>query len=280
MKAAQDVALLEEARERYKQWIQDLEALDSTGRQRVDEMVHLLNEYKDVLEVELIMRRGTDFLRRQKGQLKLDNSVMEEFFSRLVDPCILPGVDGLPVTFGPQTAFMSLSFVPTNFAALWETPAVVLKSKDQDFVMGARIYHSFSPQPAFDPADTASGSLVLAALAAECKVNLDKTMFQEAAGTAARLKTGCPVAKYFLLVEYLDMEPEDSRLTEIDNGYLLRRTKRLSARKRSSADAVEKQHKEFPIHPAVVWMFVEQMQSVVTTAYFDPEAALHRGSFV
>ena len=124
------------------------------------------------------------------------------------------------------------------------------------------------------------GCLVLAVLAAECKVNLDKTMFQEAAGTAARLKTGCPIAKYFLIVEYLDMQPEDSRLTEIDSVYLLRRTKRLPANRRSNLDAVERQHKDFPIHPDVVWMFVEQMQTAITTAYFDPDEALRRGSFV
>lgn len=105
-------------------------------------------------------------------------------------------------------------------------------------------------------------------------------MFQEAAGTAARLKMGCPVAKYFLLVEHLDMQPEDSRLTEIDNVYILRRAKRLSANKRGDADAVERQHKDFPIHPDVVWMFVEQMQAVISTAYFDPHEVLERGSFV
>jgi len=33
-------------------------------------------------------------------------------------------------------------------------------------------------------------------LAAECKANLDKTMFQEARATASALKQGCPIARY------------------------------------------------------------------------------------
>lgn len=68
--------------------------------------------------------------------------------------------------------------------------------------------------------------LFLAVLAVECKVNYDKTMFQECAGTAARLKQGCPISKYYALVEYLSMQPEDTRLTSIDNVFLLRKVKK------------------------------------------------------
>jgi len=279
-KATHDREVLGAARDLYVEWIDKMESLSSVGRARVDEMVALLNSYKDTLEVDLIMRRGSVFLRRQRGQLKLDNSVIEEFLIRLVDPSILAGIENLTFVTGPQKAFMSLAFVPTNFATLGHRPSVVLKSKDQDFVLGARLHYSFSPSQQFEPSDTASGSLILATLAAECKVNLDKTMFQEAAGTAARLKQGCPIAKYFLLVEHLDMQPEDTRLTEIDNVFILRRTKRLPANRRDDADAVERQHKDHPIHPDVVWMFVEQMQTIVSTAYFDPTAAIQRGSFV
>lgn len=131
VKAAEDQGLLHEARERYLQWIADLESLTLTGRDRVSEMVRLLNEYKDFLEVDLIMRRGSAFLRRQKGQLKLDNSILEEFLIHLVDPSVLPGIEGVKFVSGPQNAFMSLSFVPTSFASLAERPSVVLKSKDQ-----------------------------------------------------------------------------------------------------------------------------------------------------
>jgi len=99
--------------------------------------------------------------------------------------------------------------------------------KDQDFAIGKSLHFKFSPTPTFDAAKTTQGRLYLAVVAAECKINYDKTMFQECAGTASRLKQGSPLAKYYALVEYLDMEPEDCRLTEIDNVYLLRHAKRL-----------------------------------------------------
>ena len=105
-------------------------------------------------------------------------------------------------------------------------------------------------------------------------------MFQECAGTAARLKQGCPIAKYYALVEYLDMTPEDCRLTEIDNVFLLRRAKRLPAGKRADADEVRAAHKDNPIRADVIWSFVEEIQAFVQAVWYDPDAALKRGSFV
>jgi len=212
-----DRVLLREAKARYAAWIAALNALTTHGRARVDEMVRLLNEYKDYLEVELIAKRGSDFLKRQKGQLKLDNSAMEEFLPHLLRPEIIERIEGTRFVTGPQQAFMSLAFMPSGFRSLGGMPSVVIKAKDQDFAIATPIHYQFSSSGDFPEGGTATGEFALAVFAAELKVNLDKTMFQEAAGTAQRLKQGCPVARYFLLVEYLDMTPEDPRLTEIDN---------------------------------------------------------------
>jgi len=275
-----DVRLLEEARERYQSWKTSLAALRSKGKKRVAEMTRLLNEYKDFLEVELLARRGSAFLKRQKGQLKLDNSVLEEFLVELVQPAILDGLPDFPLTVGPTTAFMSLSFAPPALRALNDAPIVALKVKDQDFIIGKEIHYRFSPDPDFKPGKTASGSLQLAVLAAECKVNLDKTMFQEAAGTAARLKQGCPYSQYYILNEHLDMEPEDCRLTAIDNVFLLRHVKRLPFEKRSVHEEVRRQHEQSPIDCEVVWLFVQKIQAFISAAWYDPAKALRRGSFV
>ncbi|MBI2927799.1 MAG: Bpu10I family restriction endonuclease [Verrucomicrobia bacterium] len=275
-----DVRLLEDARERYQSWKASLAALRSKGRKRIAEMTRLLNEYKDFLEVELIARRGSAFLKRQKGQLKLDNSVLEEFLVELVQPGILDGLPEFPLTIGPTTAFMSLSFAPPALRALNDAPIVALKVKDQDFIIGTEIHYRFSPDPDFTPGKTASGSLSLAVLAAECKVNLDKTMFQEAAGTAARLKQGCPYSQYYILNEYLDMEAEDCRLTAIDNVFLLRHAKRLPFEKRSVHEEIRRQHEQSPIDAEVVWLFVEKIQAFISAAWYDPGKAIQRGSFV
>ena len=276
----EDVLLLEEARERYRTWKAAITAAAGTGKPRVIEMTRLLNEYKDFLEVELIAARGSAFIKRQKGQLKLDNSVLEEFLIDLTQPTVLTGLPDFPLTVGPNTAFMSLSFAPPALRALNEAPVVALKVKDQDCIIGKEIHFRFSPDPAFAADKTASGSLSLAVLAAETKVNLDKTMFQEAAGTASRLKHGCPHSQYYILSEYLDMEAEDCRLTAIDNVFLLRHAKRLPFEKRSVLAEVRRQHENCPIDAEVIWTFVEKIQAFINAAWYDPAAALQRGSFV
>jgi hypothetical protein len=202
-KCFNDKKLLQEVLERYNEWVKSIKSLNSTKLERVNQMVDLLNEYKDFLEVDVIAKRGSAFLKRQKGQLKLDNSVLEEFLIYLIDNRI---IDGLPNDFkidcGPHTAFMSLSFRPEGITLLNERPSVVLKQKDQDFTIGKTIHYQFSSSSTFENDKTTIGELYLSVFAAEIKVNYDKTMFQECAGTASRLKQGCPIAKYYALVDF------------------------------------------------------------------------------
>lgn len=193
-----DVVLLKEALEAYEDWASKLSKLTTTGKKRIDDMTGLLNAYKDFLEVDLIAKRGSAFIKRQKGQLKLDNSVIEEFLVHLATDKVLSGLPSFDLEVGPQTAFMSLAFTPSSLSALGGKPAVTLKEKDTDFALGKTIHYQFSTEPTFPTKQTSQGKLVLAVLAAECKVNLDKTMFQEAAGTAARFKQGCPMSRYYL----------------------------------------------------------------------------------
>ena len=94
------------------------------------------------------------------------------------------------------------------------------------------------------------------------------------------MKLGCPISKYFVLVEYLDMQPEDCRLTDIDNVFLLRHAKRLPFGKRNVPEEVERKHKEFSIDAEVVWRFVQEIQAFVEVAWYDPDEAIHRGSFI
>ena len=280
-KAAADKAVLEEALRAYDTWIAKMKAITSKGDDFLREMVSYLNEYKDYLEVELVARHGSDFLKRQKGQLKLDNSVMEEFLPYLVDRKLLKNLPkSFDVETGSQTSFMSLSFCPSSIEKLNDTPEIDIKEKDQDFTIGKSIYYKFSSDEKFNAAKTIDGKLFLAVFAVECKVNYDKTMFQECAGTAARLKQGCPFSKYYTLAEYLDMQPEDVRLTSIDNVFLLRKAKRLPYEKRSIYAEVKQQHKDNPICFDVMKNFVKEMQNFIDATWYDPKTALSRGSFI
>lgn len=279
-KAKEDIDLLKEALSAYETWNKRMVALTSIGQERIHEMTALLNEYKDYLEIDLVASRGSAFLKRQKGQLKLDNSVMEEFLIHLIHPSIINNLPNFDLEAGPQTAFMSLSFRLSRIANLNEKPEVIVKVKDQDFTIGKAIHYKFSVDSDFNTKKTIEGKLHLSVLSAECKLNYDKTMFQECAGTASRLKQGCPIAKYYALVEYLDMQPEDTRLTEIDNVFLLRKAKRLPFEKRNILSEIKAQHKNFPISADVISMFVAEIQNFIDASWYDPEEALKRGSFL
>lgn len=277
----EDRALLEEIRDRYREWAVALDAVipGEEPHARVLRQAKLLNDYKFFVEVECVARRGSAWLKRQKGQLKLDNSIIEEFLIHLVHPATLPGFDRLDeLTVGPNQAFMSMSFRADSMEGLLDRPEVVVKTKDQDFALGARVHYSIGTDPTL--ANASRGDFVLAVLAAECKVNLDKTMFQEASGTATRLKQGCPMAKYFVVAEFLDMTPEDVRLTDIDNVLLLRAIRRLGPSQRGNADEIAKCHTEHPIRGDVIWRFVQEMQSFIDAVWFDPSSVLERGSFI
>lgn len=277
----EDRALLAEVATRYREWIAALDEVvaDEDPEARVRRQAGLLNDYKFFVEVECVAERGSSWLKRQKGQLKLDSSIIEEFLIHLVHPATLPSFDRLDqLSVGPNQAFMSMSFRPDSLKGLLDNLEVIIKTKDQDFTLGAKVHYAVGHDPDLTTAER--GAFVLAVLAAECKVNLDKTMFQEASGTATRLKQGCPMAKYFLVAEFLDMTPEDVRLTDIDNVYLLRGARRLGPGDRGDASAVAAYHRANPVREDVVWRFVEEMQAFIDAVWYDPSSVLSRGSFI
>src|SRR5437016_889319 len=85
---AGDKAKIEAAICTYQEWTENLASTSgATIEEIVAKMVALLNEYRLFLDVEVIFDSLDDFLYRQKGQLKLDNSVLEEFLPHLVSKC-------------------------------------------------------------------------------------------------------------------------------------------------------------------------------------------------
>src|SRR5262245_57795977 len=85
-----DKQRLEAARERYEDWIKRMDSATGDPDTVVQKLVALLNEYKTFIDVDLIFDSESDFLYRQKGQLKLDNSVIEEFLPQLISPRVIP----------------------------------------------------------------------------------------------------------------------------------------------------------------------------------------------
>src|SRR3990172_7979189 len=142
-----DKPVVEEAIQRYRAWIFALQQVQGDNWDEVAlQMVTLLNEYKLFVEVDIIFDREDDFLYRQKGQTKLDNSIIEEFLPHLVSKCLMKDADDTNLSLGPTTAFSAI-----YFASSLDAPeiggGITVRTKDQDFAIAKRVYLKASHDP-------------------------------------------------------------------------------------------------------------------------------------
>ena len=213
--------------DRYHQWIKDLDQVAGTGDEVLVKMIELLNGYRNYIDVDLVFDSPSDFLYRQKGQLKLDNSVIEEFLPRLVGhPLVLPELAPIRATLGPTPSFSAVYF-NSSLDALRPGGGIAIKTKNQDFAIAKPLFLRASHDSDFS--DAATQETFISYVAAECKTNLDKTMFQEACATAHDTKSAVAGARYYLLCEWLDMSPQSTAPTDIDEIIILRKAKRLNS---------------------------------------------------
>jgi len=223
---------------RYQKWIESIENLSGTPDEVITKMVALLNEYRNYIDVEIVFDSDDDFLYRQKGQLKLDNSVIEEFLPRLIGhPGILPELGPIGATLGPSSSFSAVYF-NSRLDDLRPGGGMAIKTKNQDFAIAKPLFLRASHQQDFK--EFAMQETYISYIVAECKTNLDKTMFQEACATAHDTKVAVAGARYYLLCEWLDMSPQSTAPTDIDEIIILRKAKRLNSNVRSHYSSSEK----------------------------------------
>lgn len=215
--------------QKYDQWLIDLAAVNGTKTEIASQQVTLLNTYKRYIELELIFDSPNDFLYRQKGQIKLDNTIIEEFLPILVTSVLANELQGKNLSFGPTKCFSGLRF-ESGLTEEVNGGGMKLRSKDHDFAIARELFIQTSHQRNF--AHSVTKHTHISFISAECKTNLDKTMFQEAAATAMDVKLAVPNAKYYLLCEWLDMTPISTSITAIDEILVLRRAKRMSSNTR------------------------------------------------
>lgn len=214
----------------YDHWIQQLsEATAETVDEYIALMVNLLNQYKQYIDVDLIFDSRDDFLYRQKGQLKIDNSIMEEFLPHLVRKCIEMEFGECSLQIGSQTPTYSSTYFASSLSSPATGGGMMIKTKDQDFSMSRKLYLKSSYSSTFSEAETVTIETHLGYVLAELKTNLDKTMFQEASATAHDAKLAVTGAKYFLLCDFLDMTPISTATTDIDEIMILRKAKRINS---------------------------------------------------
>jgi hypothetical protein len=233
---ATDKSRVEKTVTNYEAWLAKLTGKLPKDADVLTTLVSALNEYKRYVELDLIFDSDDDFLYRQKGQLKLDNTILEEFLPYLFDVRLIPGLGRLTnLSCGPQSSFAGLSFA-SPFIPM-DSGGVFLKLKDQDFAVSKSHKITIADEPASGNAYEAN--FAVSHFASEIKTNLDKTMFQEASQTAAELKRAVPGSRYILLCEFLDMTPINTKLTSIDEVIVLRKAKRLASNVRAEFSTAE-----------------------------------------
>ncbi len=279
-----DRPMVEEAIHRYKQWIEEMNSVVPGQENSTSILVDALNRYKYFIEYTLIFCSEKDFLYRQKGQLKLDNTILEEFLPHLMYRSLrLPEGN---FVYGPRKTFSGLIFA-SFLSDLGNGGKATIKSKDQDFVLGKKLYLMTSFDKDFANAEYLETCLGYVCI--ECKTNLDKTMFQEAVATSRDLKMALPSSLYFLVSEFLDMTPLSITTTHIDDVLVLRKTKRMQASIRqmykTAKDREKKQgeYNEFlekaKYHTDVFERMVRKVQNMADTADPQTGSVLDRGYF-
>lgn len=283
---ASDLPAVETAIEKYEAWIAESEAIEGVGRDLADPLVALLNRYKMSIDLDLIFDSENDFLYRQKGQLKLDNTVLEEFLPRLVGRVFSDRLADRGLSLGPTKGFSQLHF-DSNLLNMAAGGGMVVRSKDHDFALARPLFIKTSHREDFYEPQVRSTHL--AYVAAELKTNLDKTMFQEASATADDLKLALPHSKYFLLCEWLDMEPVSTAITAIEEVIVLRKAKRLQANVRRhfskaagricNRDAFKRHLTEHPLSPEAFRRFLDHVERLLDDGSENERDILDRGWF-
>ena len=220
-----------EAVEIYQHWIEEIKQVEGDEDNLIEPLVASLNRYRKWLDLDLIFDSTENFLHRQKGQLKLDNSVLEEFLPWLVKRRFADQITDTGLSVGPTNAFSQLSF-DSDLLNRTDGGGMTIRSKDHDCAVAFPLFLKASHSQDFR--DSREAKTNLAYLAVEIKTNLDKTMFQEASATAYDLKLALPSSQYFLLCEWLDMTPISTAVTAIEEVIVLRKAKRMSANIRSN----------------------------------------------
>ncbi|MDD7614408.1 MAG: Bpu10I family restriction endonuclease [Clostridiaceae bacterium] len=276
--------------QQYDKWVSDLEKTTAgTLDELIDSMVKKLNDYKYYVDIDLIFDSTEDFLYRQKGQLKLDNTVIEEFLPIFVRKCIEKEFGTCNIHVSSQTP----TFSSVHFASSLSTPAIgggmIIKTKDQDFSMSRKLYMKSSYDASFAPDKTITVETHLGYVLAELKTNLDKTMFQEASATAHDIKLAVTGAKYYLLCDYLDMTPISTATTDIDEILIVRKAKRISSniRKAFSTYTGRQQHRDWyikylkdnPYSSTVFKRFIDHIFSQMRNEDLIEESVLDVGYF-
>ena len=241
----------------YVKWRDNSLSVSGRDRDSVDHLVELLNQYKS--RVEPVLDR-----RPNSAQEVLQPSILEEFFEYLF--CRIEQQVGEQLLRRPSSAFIDLVFNPKDLHSLANRPDHTIRRKDQDFIIGSSVVITFTVE---GKKETTNDTVVVPAVAIECKRYLERNMLDECSGTAEKVKKATPYCLYFVVAEYLKMDDCRPELSKIDEIYVLR--------KQRNSDRLVKDFKPNPIHPELIWDIYARVMMHLKKLWWNPDSALTTG---
>jgi len=247
--------ILDEIEARYNHWKKSTEAFNSEIPEELRQKVSLLNEYRDYIDTI------TNYF---KPQDKLESSVIEEFLYFLLKdiPGLSHDLNGGLLFMGQAEAYLDLSFAPRNLKDFVNSPGVYINKKNQDFTIAKKVSCTFKTHKNEEKVE-----LVVPAVAIECKAYIPKTMFDQAAYEAQRLKEGNPFALYAIVAEQNALSNDvNLKNTKVDEIFILRKQKRSKDKK--------------PIDAGVVAELYNFVKDYLKKDWFDNRKATERGRLI
>lgn len=220
-------------------------------------LVNLLNDYKSVAEPVLDSRMNS-------AQEVLQPSILEEFFEYLF--CRLDEAIGAALLRKPSSAFIDLVFNPRDIKSLATKPEYTIHRKDHDFVIGASLSLTLTVE---GQKDEQKDSIVIPAVAIECKRYLERNMLDECSGTADRVKKATPYCLFFVVAEYLKMDDCRPELSKIDEIYILR--------KQRNSERLAADFKPNPIDDSLIFDLYTRVLKHLSRIWWNPDSALTTG---
>lgn len=247
--------ILDEIYKRYEAWRKNVEALSSENRKELKRKVSLLNDYRNYID---------SISGYFKPQDKLESSVIEEFLYLLFKdtPNIKNDLSNGLLFMGQAATYLDLSFAPRNLKDFVNNPGVYVNKKKQDFAISKKVSCLFESNKKQEKID-----LIVPAVVIECKAYIPKTMFDQSAYEAQRLKEGNPFALYVIIAEQNALSNDvNLKNTKVDEIFILRKQKRSK--------------KKNPIAFGVIEDLYNLVKEYLKMDWFDNREATQRGRLI
>ena len=130
---------LEVAIKKYEEWILESKEIVKGGEELVQRLVEALNCYKNWIDLDFVFDSPNEFLYREKGQLKLDNTLLKEFLPILVNGCFPYCETFHKLHLGPTKALAQVYF-DSNLQNAEAGGGLTIRKKDHDLALARPLF--------------------------------------------------------------------------------------------------------------------------------------------